>query len=86
MNLNPRHKKQVQEMIGKKVRIYISGKRIERVLKSDVDGLFINYKNERVPVKPDMSTLNILSFIALAQKYAAAIKRLRAETAFRKVV
>lgn len=77
MNLNQRHKKQVQQMIGKKVRVYVSGKKVERVLKSDMDGLYINYENQRVPVRPDTTTFNILSFLALAPKHAAAIERLR---------
>ncbi|AJA42436.1 hypothetical protein BH791_gp02 [Bacillus phage BalMu-1] len=75
--MNVRHAKQVEEMIGKKVRIYISGKKIERVLRSDSQGLYIRFEKERVSVRPDESTLNVLSFLALSPKNAAAIEKLR---------
>ncbi|MED1563910.1 hypothetical protein P4U44_18755, partial [Alkalihalobacillus alcalophilus] len=75
--MNVRHAEQVEEMIGKKVRIYISGKKIERVLRSDSQGLYIRFEKERVSVRPDESTLNVLSFLALSPKNAAAIERTR---------
>jgi len=39
--------------IGKKVTVYFGfEKKVERVLKEDHAGLYIDYKNKRVPVRP----------------------------------
>lgn len=75
--LSARHKQQVDELIGKKVTVYIRFKKHIKVLREDKDGLYIKFKNERVPCKPDTNTLNILFFTALDPKDRRNIEKLK---------
>jgi hypothetical protein len=72
--MTTRHKEQVRNMIGKKVTVYISHKRHERVLHEDKDGLYIRYKGQRVPCRPDTNSLNVLFFLALDPKIRKLIR------------
>lgn len=71
MNLSQRHQSQVNSMIGKKVRVYMSFRKVERVLREDRNGLYIRLTNQRVTVRPDTTTLNILHFLAIEPKQKA---------------
>ena len=73
--MTARHKEQIRNLIGTKVIVYISQKKIERVLHEDVNGLYIRYKGERVPCRPDLYTLNVLFFVALEPKLRRLIER-----------
>lgn len=77
--LSERHQQQVNELVGKKVVVYISFTKQVKVLREDKDGLYIKFKNERVPCKPDTNTLNILFFTALDPKYRRNIERMKKE-------
>ncbi|RII34340.1 hypothetical protein D2A34_14445 [Clostridium chromiireducens] len=71
--LTDRQQNQINELIGKKVKIVISFKSHVKVLRQDENGLYIRFKNQRVPCKPDTNTLNILFFTALDPKYRKLI-------------
>lgn len=75
--LSERHQQQVTELIGKKITVYISLNKHIKVLRQDEVGLYIRYKNERIPCKPDTNTLNILFFTALDPKYRKNLDRLK---------
>lgn len=59
----------MDENIGSKVSVWIPGIRvIERVLHEDFEGLYVNYKNKTVRVKPHLNrTVDIRSkaYVAL---------------------
>lgn len=62
--LSDKHKKQVSELIGKKVSVYIAHKKYKRVLRRDDVGIYIFYKKNIVRCRPDTKTSNVLYFLA----------------------
>ncbi|HHY73261.1 MAG TPA: hypothetical protein GX497_08545 [Bacillus bacterium] len=65
----------MNSFVGKKVKVYINGKNVERVLREDKDGLYIRFENERVAVRPELNCLDEVipgAFIKIHTKKATA--------------
>lgn len=76
MELSKKHQQQIESLIDKKITVrYGFGKKFERVLRKDYKGLYIKDKGQRVSCKPDTSTINIISFLALDPKIEKRLEK-----------
>lgn len=57
-------KEQINDFIGKKVKVFVSYKPILRILHEDEFGIYVDFKGVKVPCKPDKSD-RITHFVAL---------------------
>ena len=64
-SFNNRHLEQMSKMAGTKVKVLVNLKPVERVLKEDADGFYIEMKNKRVIVRPDPEMLNASHLVGL---------------------
>ena len=67
-SFNNRHLEQMRDMVGTKVKVLVNLKPVERVLKEDADGFYIEMKNKRVIVRPDPEMLNASHLVGLIIK------------------
>lgn len=63
-----RHQEQMSEMVGKKVKVLVNLKPIERVLKEDSRGFYFLLKSKRIAVRPDPEMLNASHLVGLIIK------------------
>ncbi|WP_338754235.1 hypothetical protein [Bacillus sp. FJAT-52991] len=68
--------KKARELVGQKVKVWINGKYVQRVLCEDQDGFYIRFENERTPVKAKLHS-SLVEFAALDKKSRAAVERVK---------
>ncbi|PAQ15035.1 hypothetical protein CD798_08305 [Bacillaceae bacterium SAOS 7] len=68
--------KKARELVGQKVKVWINGKFVQRVLREDQDGFYIRFENERTPVKAKLHS-SLVEFAALDKKSRAAVEKVK---------
>lgn len=58
----------MQSMVGTKVKVLVNLKPVERVLKEDTNGFYIEMKSKRVAVRPDPEMINASHLVGLVIK------------------